>query len=263
MRDSTTQSSGGPRGLTRTQPGCSMHIIPGNRSVTLNSRMPATKVIKQSRVEASRKTVERTKPVKVKAVNGAQLELRVPSVRKSRASSCPRCPQRDRCEEGSTGVMRTALKLGCERRSRSSSTAHRNNPDCRKAQRSANVNQKCQKMSACQREQRAVRVEAKHAIQSHKAFTVIPPNPKKRREIQRKAEAELAALEELRLSRAMAYVSINPSSVGQTEDRQEMWGGCMSLEEVRSKQQQEMMKAKRKQKPIRTQVLEEKPVLEI
>ncbi|XP_020501566.2 epithelial-stromal interaction protein 1 isoform X2 [Labrus bergylta] len=253
MRDSTTQSSGGPRGLTRTQPGCSMHIIPGNRSVTLNSRMPATKVIKQSRVEASRKTVERTKPVKVKAVNGAQLELRVPSVRKSRASSCPRCPQRDRCEEGSTGVMRTALKLGCERRSRSSSTAHRNNPDCRKAQRSANVNQKCQKMSACQREQRAVRVEAKHAIQSHKAFTVIPPNPKKRREIQRKAEAELAALEELRLSRAMAYVSINPSSVG----------GCMSLEEVRSKQQQEMMKAKRKQKPIRTQVLEEKPVLEI
>nr|XP_020501567.1 uncharacterized protein LOC109993111 isoform X2 [Labrus bergylta]XP_029135554.1 uncharacterized protein LOC109993111 isoform X2 [Labrus bergylta] len=215
--------------------------------------MPATKVIKQSRVEASRKTVERTKPVKVKAVNGAQLELRVPSVRKSRASSCPRCPQRDRCEEGSTGVMRTALKPGCERRSRSSSTAHRNNPDCRKAQRSANVNQKCQKMGACQREQRAVRVEAKHAIQSHKAFTVIPPNPKKRREIQRKAEAELAALEELRLSRAMAYVSINPSSVG----------GCMSLEEVRSKQQQEMMKAKRKQKPIRTQVLEEKPVLEI
>jgi len=29
------------------------------------------------------------------------------------------------------------------------------------------------------------------------------------------AEAELAALEELRLSRAMAYVSINPSSVGE------------------------------------------------
>ena len=30
------------------------------------------------------------------------------------------------------------------------------------------------------------------------------------------AEAELAALEELRLSRAMAYVSINPSTVGET-----------------------------------------------
>lgn len=54
------------------------------------------------------------------------------------------------------------------------------------------------------------------------------------------AEAELAALEALRLSRAMAYVSINPSRVG----------GCMSLEEVRSKQQQEMMQAKRKQKPV-------------
>ncbi|KAM6971135.1 uncharacterized protein LKV04_016826 isoform 2-T2 [Tautogolabrus adspersus] len=180
--------------------------------------MPATKVIKQSPVEASTKTVERTKPVKVKAVNGAQRELKVLSVRKSRASSCPRWPQRDRCEEGSNGARRTALKPGCERRSRSISTAHRNNPDCRKAAnsvRSANVNQKCQKMSACQREQQAVRVEAKHAIQSHKAFTVIPPNPKKRREIQRKAEAELAALEELRLSRAMAYVSINPSSVDQ------------------------------------------------
>uniref|UniRef100_A0A3B5PSW6 Transcriptional regulatory protein AlgP-like n=1 Tax=Xiphophorus maculatus TaxID=8083 RepID=A0A3B5PSW6_XIPMA len=74
----------------------------------------------------------------------------------------------------------------------------------------------------------------------HKAFTVIPPNPKKRREIQKKAEAELAALEELRLSRAMAYVSINPSSVG----------GCMSLEEVRLKQQQEMMQAKRKQNQV-------------
>ncbi|XP_039473140.1 uncharacterized protein zgc:194621 isoform X2 [Oreochromis aureus] len=89
------------------------------------------------------------------------------------------------------------------------------------------------------------------ATLSNKAFTVIPPNPKKRREIQKKAEAELAALEELRLSRAMAYVSINPSSVG----------GCMSLEEVRSKQQQEMMLAKKKQKPMKKPVLEEASVL--
>ncbi|XP_040921696.1 uncharacterized protein zgc:194621 isoform X3 [Toxotes jaculatrix] len=89
------------------------------------------------------------------------------------------------------------------------------------------------------------------SIRNHKAFTVIPPNPKKRREMQRKAEAELAALEELRLSRAMAYVSINPSSVG----------GCMSLEEVRLKQQQEMMQAKRKQKPMKKQVMEQTPVL--
>uniref|UniRef100_A0A1A8C406 Zgc:194621 n=1 Tax=Nothobranchius kadleci TaxID=1051664 RepID=A0A1A8C406_NOTKA len=87
---------------------------------------------------------------------------------------------------------------------------------------------------------------------NNKAFTVIPPNPKKRREIQKKAEAELAALEELRLSRAMSYVSINPSSVG----------GCLSLEEVRLKQQQEMMQAKRKPKLlIRKQVVEETPVL--
>ncbi|XP_041670329.1 uncharacterized protein zgc:194621 [Cheilinus undulatus] len=211
--------------------------------------MPATKVIKQSAVEASR-TVERTKGVKVKAVNGAQSELRVPAVRKSRASSC------SRFEEGATAARRTTLKLSRERRARSSSNTPRNNQDCRKttsSARSNNVSQRCQKMNPCQREQRAVRKEAKQAIQNYKAFTVIPPNPKKRREIQRKAEAELAALEELRLSRAMAYVSINPSTVG----------GCMSLEEVRLKQQQEMMKAKRKPKPIKTLVMEETPVLEI
>lgn len=79
------------------------------------------------------------------------------------------------------------------------------------------------------------------------------------------AEAELAALEELRLSRAMAYVSINPSSVGETPERlaggaftaasltalcTAFAGGCMSLEEVRLKQQQEMMQAKRKQNQV-------------
>ncbi|XP_034562413.1 uncharacterized protein zgc:194621 [Notolabrus celidotus] len=219
--------------------------------------MPATKVIKQAPVESSRRTVERSRPVgKVKAVNGAQTELEVPAVRKSRASSCPRYPQRDRGEDGGSGARRTALRPGHERRARSSSTAPRSKPDGRRVAssvRSANVNPKCQKMSTCQREQRGVRGDVKYAIQSHKAFTVIPPNPKKRREIQRKAEAELAALEELRLSRAMAYVSIDPSSVG----------GCLSLEEVRSKQQQEMMKARRKPKPMKTQVMEPAPVLEI
>ncbi|XP_045898000.1 uncharacterized protein zgc:194621, partial [Micropterus dolomieu] len=205
--------------------------------------MPATQVIKQKPVEATRKTLEKPKPVKVRAVNGTENELKVPAVRKSRASSCPRCPQRDsRCER-STGAQRAAVKTSCERRARSSSTANcpKTNPDCRRATNSlkhAAVYPKCQEMAAGPgpREQRGVRAETKHASQSPKAFTVIPPNPKKRREIQRKAEAELAALEELRLSRAMAYVSINPSSVG----------GCMSLEEVRLKQQQEMMQAKRK-----------------
>ncbi|XP_034416049.1 uncharacterized protein zgc:194621 [Cyclopterus lumpus] len=100
-------------------------------------------------------------------------------------------------------------------------------------------------------QQQGVRAVTRRASESHKAFTVIPPNPKKRREIQRKAEAELAALEELRLSRAMTYVSINPSSVG----------GCLSLEEVRLKQQQEMMRAKRNQKPVRKQLVEQTAVL--
>uniref|UniRef100_A0A8C6T3P2 Uncharacterized protein n=1 Tax=Neogobius melanostomus TaxID=47308 RepID=A0A8C6T3P2_9GOBI len=75
---------------------------------------------------------------------------------------------------------------------------------------------------------------------SDTAFTVIPPDPKKRLEIQKKAEAELTALEELRLSKAMAYVSISPSAVG----------GCLSLEEVRQKQQQEMVQTKRKPREV-------------
>lgn len=71
-------------------------------------------------------------------------------------------------------------------------------------------------------------------------------------------------MEELRLSRAMAYVSISPSSVGEDAELQTEHvsalllshpvcvpaGGCLSLEEVRSKQQQEMMRAKRKQKAV-------------
>ncbi|KAM8731032.1 uncharacterized protein AB9X84_025604 isoform 1-T1 [Acanthopagrus schlegelii] len=226
--------------------------------------MPAARVLKPKPVEASGKTLERSRPVKVSAVTGARAELQPPAVRKSRASSCPRCPPpRGRCERG-TGAQRTALRASCERRTRSSSTAPkttktttsnwpRTNPACRTAVTHAAVGPKCRETSAepGQRDQRSVRTETKHTSHSHKAFTVIPPNPKKRREIQRKAEAELAALEELRLSRAMAYVSINPSTVG----------GCMSLEEVRSKQQQEMMQAKRKQKPMKTQLLEQTSVL--
>ncbi|XP_068565630.1 epithelial-stromal interaction protein 1 [Cebidichthys violaceus] len=224
--------------------------------------MHSTKVIKSKPVEAKRKTLEGTGPVKVRPVNGARSELRVPAVRKSRAASSPRCPQRDRCE-GITGALQGAtLKPSCERRSRSRSrsTAPKTttNRDYRRATSSsmkrAAVTPKGREMSACpgQRgEQQGVRAETTRASESHKAFTVIPPDPKKRREIQRKAEAELAALEELRLSRAMAYVSIDPSSVG----------GCLSLEEVRLKQQQEMMQAKRKQKPVRKQLMEQTAVL--
>ncbi|XP_028288198.1 uncharacterized protein LOC114452875 [Parambassis ranga] len=214
--------------------------------------MPATKVIKQKPVEPVR--TDRTKPWKA---NGTETELRAPAVRKSRGSSCPRSPQRGRCERQPAGPQGScsASRTTCERRARSTSTAPRPTDTCAKAtcRRATSSVKHVDPVSACpgQREPRGVRAEAKCASQSHKAFTVIPPNPKKRREIQRKAEAELAALEELRLSRAMAYVSINPSSVG----------GCMSLEEVRSKQQQEMMQAKRKQKQMKKQVMEETSVL--
>ncbi|XP_030611824.1 uncharacterized protein LOC115799032 [Archocentrus centrarchus] len=216
--------------------------------------MPATKVIKPKPVDAARNPRERPKPEPTKAAREPQGELRVPAARKSRAASCPRNPQRERPAGGAQG---SSSKSGCEKRARSTSTAPKPpenwpkaEPDCRRANmKHAAAEPKYQREEM---EQRGVRAEAKYATShSHKAFTVIPPNPKKRREIQKKAEAELAALEELRLSRAMAYVSINPSSVG----------GCMSLEEVRSKQQQEMMQAKRKQKPVKKPVLEETSVL--
>ncbi|XP_027131270.1 uncharacterized protein zgc:194621 isoform X3 [Larimichthys crocea] len=152
--------------------------------------MPSTKVIKPKPVET--KTPERPKPVKVRAVNGAQSELRVPAVRKSRASSCPRCPQRgDRCpqREDRCAQRSAASKTTCETRTRSSSTAPRTAATNR-VKHAAVLNPKGPEVTACgPREQRgSVRAETKQ-IQSHKAFTVIPPNPKKRREIQRSEDA--------------------------------------------------------------------------
>ncbi|KAK5898019.1 hypothetical protein CgunFtcFv8_015473 [Champsocephalus gunnari] len=213
--------------------------------------MQSTKVIKSKQVEATSKKPEKSKAWKVRTVNGTTSEPIVSSVRKSRASSCQRCPQREK-GEGGTVVRGPARKPSCERRGRSSSTAPRaatkwprTDPDYRR--RGSSVDPKCRELI----EQQGVRAESKHVSHSNKAFTVIPPNPNKRREIQRKAEAELAALEELRLSRAMAFVSISPSTVG----------GCMSLEEVRLKQQQEMMQAKRKHKPMMKQLMEQTTVL--
>uniref|UniRef100_A0A4W4H626 Uncharacterized protein n=1 Tax=Electrophorus electricus TaxID=8005 RepID=A0A4W4H626_ELEEL len=79
------------------------------------------------------------------------------------------------------------------------------------------------------------------SFDSHKGFTVFTPNPNKRKDIQKKAEAELAALEDFPLSRAMGYVSLTPRPVG----------GRLTLEEVRIKQQQEMkIKDNKKQGPI-------------
>ncbi|MBN3274027.1 ESIP1 protein, partial [Polyodon spathula] len=70
--------------------------------------------------------------------------------------------------------------------------------------------------------------------QSHCAFTVIPPDQKKRNELQKKAEAELTALEDLKKRRSTGRVSITPSTVG----------GSLTMEEVRRKQQEEMKMAK-------------------
>lgn len=104
--------------------------------------MPATKVIKPKTVEASRKPLRDSKPVKARATAGAGSQLLVPAVRNGRASSCPRCPQR------------TASVPGCKRRARSgcAAAAPATNPEKR-----ATVNPNTREASGRQREPRSVR----------------------------------------------------------------------------------------------------------
>ncbi|XP_054621738.1 epithelial-stromal interaction protein 1 [Dunckerocampus dactyliophorus] len=195
--------------------------------------MPSTKISKHKPAEESP-----SKP------RNKFKELQVPPLHKSRAASCPRASQKGGLAE-----------VTCKRRTRSRSTAPRPN-GLKGKQDLSLVNHalldaqwRDGSKGPGQRGRGGVQTQMKPGIQSHRAYTVIPPNPQKRQEIQRKAEAELAALEELRLSRTMANVTIKPSSVG----------GCMSLEEVRLKQQQEMMQAKRK--PIRKQRVQQTHIL--
>ncbi|AWP21103.1 Hypothetical protein SMAX5B_009692 [Scophthalmus maximus] len=87
--------------------------------------MPSTKVIKTKPVEATRKPVDRTTPATTEAASGAN-----GAVRKSRASSCPRCPQqRGRC------AGRGAPGTSCEGRARARSVSRwpRAQPDYRRA----------------------------------------------------------------------------------------------------------------------------------
>ncbi|KAK9953199.1 hypothetical protein ABG768_017216 [Culter alburnus] len=139
--------------------------------------------------------------------------------RKNRASSCPRCTHDTEYKPKATERSTKALKA------KQSETLPRSKP------------------ATCAPKEQPMPKSHSHAlyeIHSQEAFTVFAPNPKKRQDIQQKAEAELAALEDLRLSRAMGYISISPSTVG----------GCLTLEEVRAKQQQEMQ-IKRRQKQVK------------
>lgn len=127
--------------------------------------MQNTKVIKPKPVEATRRTLQRPAPVQVRPVHSET--LRVPAVRKSRASSSTRCP--DRCE-GRPGAS-------CERmRTRSSSTrtnkttkttTHwtRTNPDCRRTTTSSVKQAAVKPTCPGQREQQEV-TETRHAGQS-------------------------------------------------------------------------------------------------
>lgn len=209
--------------------------------------MPATKITKP--LKTSKSHTEEVIPVNVRTRR--QSELKVPSVRRNRAASCPRCPPRERSEAAPAGPHVGPKTMIQRRTPRSSSTAPKltaertkENSGVKKTDRydgQAAVQAKYSQGRACNGQTQAV----KPTVRRHNAFTVIPPEPKKRLEIQRKADAELAALEELRLSRVMAYVSISPSTVG----------GSLSLEEVRLKQQQEMVQAKHKPKRIKKPVM--------
>ncbi|KAG5268529.1 hypothetical protein AALO_G00213590 [Alosa alosa] len=191
-------------------------------------KMPNTKIIKPRTVEIKPKIVGSN--VKSKTVESPQARrTKVNVTHKKRASSCTRCKvssSQPKTESTRPPPTNTQVKT-C-----ATSSKHQNAPIAQKDER-----------TTIKPEDRVI-----HEIRSHKAFTVIPPNPKKRIEIQKQAEAELAALEDLRLSRAMGYISLAPSSVG----------GRLTLEEVRNRQQQEMQ-IRRKQRQVQQYDLQTSP----
>ncbi|KAL2085269.1 hypothetical protein ACEWY4_018589 [Coilia grayii] len=181
--------------------------------------MPITKVIKPKTTEIKPKTVEvnvRTKTLE------SPLARRSTGINKKRASSCTRCNASFGHHKNDSVKPTTpnGHVLKCEKKGK----------PCVASSKPRDTHVKYEP-TITKADQKVIQ-----EIQSHRAFTVIPPNPKKRSEIQKKAEAELAALEDLRLSRAMGYISLAPSSVG----------GCLTLEEVRKKQQQELQTRRKK-----------------
>lgn len=178
--------------------------------------MPDTRLIKPKPLTTkpkhlNKKTAETTPAVRTRDVSVSH--------RKNRASSCPRFTRDTEYKPKATERSTKAIK------EKQSETLARSKP------------------ATCAPKEQPMPKSHSHAlyeIHSQKAFTVFAPNPKKRQDIQQKAEAELAALEDLRLSQAMGYISISPSTVG----------GCLTLEEVRAKQQQEMQ-IKRRHKQVK------------
>ncbi|XP_067291277.1 epithelial-stromal interaction protein 1 [Pseudorasbora parva] len=183
--------------------------------------MPDTRLIKPKPVATkpkhiNKKTAETRPAVRTRDVSVGH--------RKNRASSCPRFTHDAEYKPKATERSTKAIK------EKQSETLSRSKP------------------ATCASKEQPMPKSHSHALyetHSQKAFTVFAPNPKKRQDIQQKAEAELAALEDLRLSRAMGYISIFPSTVG----------GCLTLEEVRAKQQQEMQ-IKRRQKQVKNVFLQ-------
>uniref|UniRef100_A0A672JW79 Zgc:194621 n=1 Tax=Sinocyclocheilus grahami TaxID=75366 RepID=A0A672JW79_SINGR len=178
--------------------------------------MPDTRLIKPKPVATKPKhvnmkasTAETTPAVRTRDVGH----------RKNRTSSCPRCTRDTEYKPKATERSKKAIQA-----------------------KPAEISTRSKPAKYAPKEQPMPKTysHALSEIHSQKAFTVFAPNPKKRQDIQQKAEAELAALEDLRLSRAMGYISISPSTVG----------GCLTLEEVRAKQQQEMQ-IKRRQKQVK------------
>ncbi|XP_055086243.1 uncharacterized protein zgc:194621 [Periophthalmus magnuspinnatus] len=206
--------------------------------------MSDPKVTKPKLADTSNKPGERVKPLKVRETT-RESDLNVPcSVRGNRTVSCSRRPQRERSD---TAPNTCKVALGSQRRTRAASTAPKlitQRCDAKPGNKKSRIYDKQTTAETKCSQQRA---QGQHQLPStsHTVFTVITPDPKKRLKIQKKAEEELIALEDLRVSKTTTYVSINPSTVG----------GCLSLEEVRQRQQQEMTQAKRKPKQIKEHLM--------
>ncbi|XP_055006998.1 uncharacterized protein zgc:194621 isoform X2 [Boleophthalmus pectinirostris] len=176
--------------------------------------MSNPKVTKTNPLGTSKKPRERVKPLKVRETTG-ESELKLPcSVRGNRTASCSRCPPGESSEAASAGPKAAP---NSQRRTRAASTPPKpvtQRCDAKTGNKKPRIPDKQTAETKCSQQRAQDQGQLSSTRHSHAAFTVICPDPKKRLEIQKKAEAELTALEELRVSKHTAYVSINPSAEG-------------------------------------------------
>uniref|UniRef100_A0A3B3ZZL9 Uncharacterized protein n=1 Tax=Periophthalmus magnuspinnatus TaxID=409849 RepID=A0A3B3ZZL9_9GOBI len=174
------------------------------------------KVTKPKLLDTSNKPGERVKPLKVRETT-RERDLNVPcSVRGNRTVSCSRRPQRERSD---TAPDTRKVALGSQRRTRAASTAPKL------------ITQRCDAKPGNKKS----RIYDKQTTAETKFRSTPPGNVD---DISCKVSVELMYY--VCYAFAMRYCVI---------------GGCLSLEEVRQRQQQEMTQAKRKPKQVRSTVI--------